>query len=120
MDIPTLIEECDKDEQPISGVQYSVLDDGQNCIYGDQHWVASGGVIRDGSHEGRIQRRTVTVTYGPWTDDDPRVRRLEELIRNLPTPWAVGEMSEQYKAGANEMRKAILAVLAAERTPEQS
>lgn len=117
MDIPTLTEECDKDGDPIAGVQYSLIDKGKNRIYGDQHWTASGGDSLP------VQRRTVTVTYGPWVDDDPRVRRLEELIRNVPTPsgwWTVCAHEADFVAGANEMRKAILAALAAERTPEQS
>lgn len=53
-----------------SGIQFSVLDpDGTHTTYGDQSWVASGQCIKDGSHpDGRIQYRTITITYGEWED----------------------------------------------------
>ena len=42
---------------------------GRGHIYGDQKWVAYGRCIEDGSHpDGRIQYRTITLTYGDWQD----------------------------------------------------
>jgi hypothetical protein len=60
------------DDDPNSGVQFAVLDpDGTHHAYGDQSWVAYGQAIRCGMHpDGRIQRRTVTITYGEWEDHD--------------------------------------------------
>lgn len=74
MNIPTLSWEDKYDDHgdAVSGVQYAVVDpDGSDHPYGDQSWVMGGGPIRDGGHpEGRIQRRTVTVTYGEWEAPD--------------------------------------------------
>lgn len=60
----------DERDDPTSAVQFAVLDpDGTRHAYGDQSWVAYGGPIRDGSHPaGKVQARTVTITYGEWAD----------------------------------------------------
>ena len=59
-------------------VQFCVRDpEGLRHVYGDQSWVATGTCITDGSHpSGRIQYRTVTISYGEWTDmEDPAARQ---------------------------------------------
>jgi hypothetical protein len=55
-------------DEPTGGVQYAVLDKGEHHVYGDQGWIADADVIADEHPNGRIQRRTVTITYGPWED----------------------------------------------------
>jgi hypothetical protein len=51
--------------EPTSAVQWSVVDGGDRKIYGDQSWVKDGRVLR--LHpDGHLERRTITVTYGPW------------------------------------------------------
>lgn len=59
-------------DDPTWAVQFAVVDpDGTRTAYGDQSWVAASGPVRDGSHPGgRIQSRTVTITYGEWVDHD--------------------------------------------------
>lgn len=58
----------DQDDDPTDAVQYAVLDRGQHHTYGDQEWVASGQALHDAHQNGRVQRRTVTITYGEWVD----------------------------------------------------
>ncbi len=71
MDV-TALTDSPPGEDPTVGVQYAVVDpDGRHHTYGDQSWVAYGGPIQVGYHpDGRIQCRTVTLTYGPWTDHE--------------------------------------------------
>lgn len=59
------------DGDPDSGVQFAVLDpDGTHHAYGDQRWVAYGGAVEAAHPGSKTQRRTVTITYGDWTDHD--------------------------------------------------
>jgi len=67
------VELCALSDDPVNpteAIQYSVMDpNGRGHIYGDQKWVAYGRCIEDGSHpDGRIQYRTITLTYGDWQD----------------------------------------------------
>ena len=58
-----------RDDDTTEGVQFCVLDpDGSRHVYGDQSWVAYGGAVRDSHPRGRVQRRSVTITYGEWVD----------------------------------------------------
>lgn len=59
----------DERVDPTSADQFSVVDrDGVRHVYGDQSWVAYGQVLVDAHPGGRVQRRTVTITYGEWVD----------------------------------------------------
>lgn len=53
-------------EDPTAATQYAVvLPDGTRIAYGDQSYVRWGEVLKD-HPEGRIEQRTVTITYGEW------------------------------------------------------
>lgn len=53
---------------PHLGVQFTVLaTNGERHTYGDQEWVADGRAL-DHHPGGRVQHRSVTITYGPWVD----------------------------------------------------
>ena len=78
----------DDDVDPASGIQFAVLDpSGKRHKDGDQSWVAYGTVLTDGNHPGGwIQYRTISISYGEWTDmEDPAARqeraRLVEALK---------------------------------------
>ena len=103
------------DQDPTSGVQYAVLDpDGQHHTYGDQSWVKYGGPVQGGSHPGgRIQSRTVTVTYGPWADHHETVNPpvLAGFAEHYGVRVAIiGDDGETFVAmGRVEKRRALAA-----------
>lgn len=81
----------DQREDPTHAVQYAVLDRGEHHTYGDQSWVAYGRALTDAHPHGRVQRRTVTITYGQWEDvGDPRrvpgaaTERGTVVVRDTP------------------------------------
>lgn len=56
---------------PTSGVQFAVVaPDGIRHTFGDQSWVAQGCPDPGDQSDGqvRVQRRTITITYGKWED----------------------------------------------------
>jgi len=52
---------------PTAAVQFCVVDEhGERHVYGDQSWIAGGRAVREAHPGGRVERRTVTITYGEW------------------------------------------------------
>lgn len=60
----------DDPSEPGSAVQYAIVYlSGRREINGDQQWVADGRGLRWHNGSGldvRVERRTVTITYGEW------------------------------------------------------
>lgn len=66
LDITGLTES--RDDNPTSAVQYCVVDEkGIRRVYGDQEWVVSGQAVIDAHPGGRVEQRTITITYGEWS-----------------------------------------------------
>ena len=67
--ITGLTDDDQRTQDPTTGAQFAVLDpDGERTAYGDQRYVAYGECLQDGHPDGKIQRRTITITYGEWVD----------------------------------------------------
>lgn len=58
----------DDTTEPTSAMQYAVSTPTGRVVFGDQEWVRSGQALAELPDGAKVQRRTITISYGEWED----------------------------------------------------
>jgi hypothetical protein len=94
------------DDSPETADQYCVVDpDGTRHVYGDQGWVKDGQALKH-HPGGRIEHRTITISYGEWGPMTDPGDALGEYLRTHASRWTCNEISAY---DLNQLAKLALA-----------